>query len=144
LGNRIASAANRTPSASPDADRTWLFGDIALSGNTPYKKYVSPGIQQTQWNAILNHAERFGLRISLFFTFYAKDEIVAFPTPLHTPRNSNLLELKLFNSTGSDSSLRRRSLWIERLSPRLISTHYLQNTNTMRSFFNNVSALLLL
>ncbi|WP_145434249.1 hypothetical protein [Lacipirellula limnantheis] len=42
-----------------------------------FKKYVFPGDQQTQWNAITNHAEGFGLRISVFFTFYAGDGGVA-------------------------------------------------------------------
>jgi RHS repeat-associated protein len=69
---------NRSAPADPNPERTWLLGDIALTGNRLYKKYVSPGKQQTQWNAIINHAEKHGLRISVFFTFFAGDESVAY------------------------------------------------------------------
>jgi hypothetical protein len=68
---------NRMDPSIENLERTWLIGDISLSGNTLYDKYVSPGNQQTQWNAITNHAERFGLRISVFFTFYEGNSGVA-------------------------------------------------------------------
>ncbi|MEM6550737.1 MAG: RHS repeat-associated core domain-containing protein [Planctomycetota bacterium] len=59
---------------SEEDSLTWLVGDIALSGNTLFKKYVDPGNQQDQWNAITRHARNQGLRTSLFLTFYKGSE----------------------------------------------------------------------
>jgi len=68
---------NRTNPKSSNAGRTWLVGDISLSGNGIYKKYVDPGKQINQWNAITNHAKNFGIRISTFFTFFEGGSHVA-------------------------------------------------------------------
>jgi len=77
-----AVATSTKPKAVPDflintenprTDRsstTWLVGDVTLTANRLYKKYVDPARQKNQWNAITNHAEHYGLRISLFLTFY--------------------------------------------------------------------------
>jgi hypothetical protein len=61
---------NPSDPSSGNAETSYLIGDFTLSGNSLYKKYVNPGKQTSQWDAITNHARNFGLRISLFITFF--------------------------------------------------------------------------
>lgn len=49
------------------AGTAWLIGDVALSGNTFYKKYVQPGTQKEQFTAMVKYAER-NSRIAVFFS----------------------------------------------------------------------------
>ena len=78
IGPKPDYLINRSDPSKRGAEKTWLIGDITLSENGLYKKYVSPGEQQTQWKAIVNHAKNYGLRISLFIAFYdAPGEYVA-------------------------------------------------------------------
>jgi RHS repeat-associated protein len=53
----------------PQAGGTYLIGDMTLSADGLYRKYIDPGRQQGQWQAITNHASNFGFNVSLFITF---------------------------------------------------------------------------